>query len=100
MTSRMFRVGFLTLFFAVAVWAFAETISVEGVLHEWETDDSGDVIAVYLEADEEGFIVSNEGKGKELIALVGKKVSVKGTTYQDEEDYLYIKVTSYEVLGE
>jgi len=77
----------------------AEQIIVTGTVWEDEWDDNNNVTAVVIEADDgEQFLVSNEGKGKELLTLAGKNVKVTGVVGEEVDGWKTITVTAYAVI--
>ena len=77
----------------------AEQISVTGTVWEDEWDDNDNVTAVVIEADDgEEYLVSNEGKGKELLTLGGRNVKVTGVVGEEVDGWKTITVTAYAVI--
>ncbi len=77
----------------------AEQINVAGTVWEDEWDDYDNVTAVVIEADDgEEYLVSNEGKGKELLTLGGRNVKVTGVVDEEVDGWKTITVKAYAVI--
>ena len=92
---------FLALVVALGTVAFAyEKVTVTGTIYEYEADDDGNILSVYLDTEDETFFISNAGKGRELHKLVNKKVRLSGDLVTSTEEYPTITVTEYQVINE
>ncbi|MBN2809957.1 MAG: hypothetical protein JXR80_10740 [Deltaproteobacteria bacterium] len=64
-------------------------------------DDNDKVVGVSIESADGAFYdVSNEGKGKELMALVEKRVEATGFLVEDKDGVEMLTIQSYKVLAE
>jgi hypothetical protein len=81
------------------VFAQGEDEGIIGTVAVASKDASGKVTAVKIVADEGEYLVADNDKGKELLALVDKDVDVSGTV-KDSGGKKTITVTSFEVIEE
>ena len=84
---------------AAPVLAQGEEAAVIGTVTVANKDASGKVTAVKIVADEGEYLVADNDKGKELLALVDKDVDVSGTV-KSNGGKKTINVTSFEVIEE
>lgn len=89
----------MTLLSVTSVVAQGEEDSIIGTVTVAGKDASGKVTAVKIVADEGEYLVVDNGKGKELLALVDKDVDVSGTV-KESGGKKTITVTSFEVIEE
>ena len=86
----------VTLLGAVPLFAATEEVEIVGTVFRtaWDANDYATevVIATY---DGEEIVVSNSGKGLELLKLEDKNVKVLGFIAEDEEGKKTIRVTRY-----
>ena len=86
---------------APAAWS-EEKVTIEGEIEVAEYDDQGETpISVYIwDSDWHSVLISNEGKGKELMNHIGSVASVTGTIAEldEESEFKYaLKVSSYTI---
>ena len=88
-----------------------EEITITGVVLPAEYDEDDNVTAVVISVtitpedtteDEytENYLVTDNEKGRELLGLVDYTVKATGTEGTDEEGYLTLTVTEYEIIEE
>jgi hypothetical protein len=71
---------------------------IKGVILPADWDRRGNVIAVSISAtDEAEYLVKNNGKGSELIALINKDIEAQGRTLGDGISR-FIEVIDYSIL--
>lgn len=79
----------------------AEPVTLQGEIEIVEYDDDGNVASVAIYDEERGSIlVSNSGKGRDLLEHVGAYVEVSGRLVESQENDLYefqVVVTGYKV---
>jgi len=76
-------------------------ITVVGEVSVAQEDDDGNAVQAAIWSDDgRYYMVATDAKGKELLKLVDKKVSVTGTVVTKEDEDLVITVSSYKVLPE
>ena len=98
---------FLILVVCVFAWFFlfsttsglaVAEVSITGTVYAENWDDKDNVTEVVIEtADGEPYYVSNDGRGKELLKLVEKKVKATGVV-EDTGGEKIIRVMAYEVM--
>jgi hypothetical protein len=88
----------MSLFLVMPVKAVEEE-AIIGTVVAASTDASGKVTAIKIEADDGDYLVANNDKAKELIALIDKDVEVTGTV-KESGGKKTITVTSFEVIAE
>jgi hypothetical protein len=93
--------GVLVMIFlsATPFLAQGEEEGIIGTVTVANKDASGKVTAVKIVADEGEYLVADNDKGKELLALVDKDVDVSGTV-KNSGGKKTITVTSFEVIEE
>jgi hypothetical protein len=77
-----------------------KNITVTGTIHASEMTSKGEPRRVYLDLEEEPILLSRQGKGKELLKLLGATVEVTGhlrKVHNDENFTKVIFITGYEV---
>ena len=84
---------------ATPVLAQGEEQAIIGTVTVADKDASGKVTAVKIVADEGEYLVADNDKGKELLALVDKDVDASGTV-KSSDGKKTITVTSFEVIEE
>ncbi len=76
-------------------------VTITGVVGKAAVDENDKVIAVEIQEDRSGeteyYLVNDDAKGNELLALVGKKVEVTGVVDEDEDENKILTVKSYSV---
>ena len=77
----------------------AEVVTVTGMVHEYESDDEGNILSVYLETEEEYLTVVARGKGLALNQMVGMRVQVTGVITEVDEEFRQIEVHRYEQMA-
>jgi hypothetical protein len=94
----------LALLLLMAPAVFAEEATIQGEVEVAWQDEEGNVTAVFLHDPEWGSVlISDAGKGHELLQHVGKQVEVAGSMEElgeDEEFDYEITVSSYTILDE
>jgi hypothetical protein len=71
---------------------------VTGTIYALEWDDNGNATAAEIVTDEgDAFIVSNGGRGSQVLELEGKVVTATGTITADENEQKSITISSYTV---
>jgi hypothetical protein len=81
-----------------------EIVTIEGRVAAASIDDHGNTTSVHLPKTSRGdVLVSNEGRGGELLDRVGARLSLRGSLSRLQENVGYdyvIRVTDYVVLEE
>ena len=99
--SLLLLCGVLLMVFLPATPALAQgkEEAIIGTVTVANKDAGGKVTAVKIVADEGEYLVADNDKGKELLALVDKDVDVSGTIKSNGGNKT-ITVTSFEVIEE
>lgn len=76
-------------------------VTITGVVEKAAVDENDKVIAVEIQEERtegtEFYLVNDDTKGNELLALVGKQVEVTGVVDEDEDDNKILTVKSFSV---
>ncbi|HAA05808.1 MAG TPA: hypothetical protein DCE18_20925 [Syntrophobacteraceae bacterium] len=89
----------MMLLSVINVMAQGQEDGIIGTVTVASKDANGKVTAVKIVADEGEYLVADNDKGKELLALVDKDVDVSGTV-KDSGGKKTLTVTSFEVIEE
>jgi len=74
--------------------------TIKGVIFPTDWDDDDNIVAVVIDTeDEDEYFVTQNKKGKELCALVGKKIEVTGTVSEEKDGNRVLEVKSYNIIG-
>jgi hypothetical protein len=61
-------------------------------------DQNDKVTAVYLESQDEKYLVNLSHQGRDLLSLVGRDLRVVGTPGSNQENMKTLTVSSYEII--
>jgi hypothetical protein len=86
----------VTLLAAVPLFAATEEVEIIGTVFgtAWDANDNATAVVIATDDGEE-IVVSNSGKGMELLKLEEKNVKASGFIAEDEEGKKTITVTRY-----
>ena len=81
---------------AAQLYAATEEVEIVGTVFasEWDANDNVTAVVIATEEGEE-IVVSNSGKGMELLKLEEKNVKATGSVVTDEEGRKTITITKY-----
>jgi hypothetical protein len=81
--------------------AKTKSIKIEGTVIEMGKDKKGNINSVGVQTfDGEKYLVSQKGKGKDLMKMINKMVEVRGTVKNSQAKTKVIKISKYKVLTE
>lgn len=93
----------LVLFF-VLVPIILATDAVEstviGMVRVNETDENDNVMSVYLETDDQDYLLKNNAQARALIQHVDSKISATGYLEEDDEGNTILNIVNFKVLEE
>ncbi len=93
----------LVLFF-VLVPIILATDAVEstviGMVRVNETDENDNVMSVYLETDDQDYLLKNNAQARALIQHVDSKISATGYLEEDDEGNTILNIINFKVLEE
>ena len=74
--------------------------TIRGVIFPTDWDEDDNIVAVVIDTeDEDEYFVSQNKKGRELCALVGKKIEVTGVVSEEQDGNRVLDVKRYNIIG-
>jgi hypothetical protein len=92
--------AFAALAVAQEAGSDAKSVSVVGTVVAADWDDSGNVVAVNIQTDEDEYVVADTDAAKGLLPLVGQRVRANGTVTESGEGTLVLTVTGFSAVEE
>jgi len=78
----------------------AKDIIIIGCVTATERDDDDEASAIVISTDRENYIVENNRLGRELLAVEGEEVEVKGRLVIDDNGDKRIRVRTYDFIDD
>jgi hypothetical protein len=73
--------------------------TIRGTIFPVEWDGNDNVVRVVIDTpDQDGYLIDQNKKGKELLDFIRHEVEVSGTMREDEEGGLIFKVKEYSLI--